>query len=88
MTGAELWNDLLAARPDPGSRPEFADVWLGYSTTYPAGRGQKDAAAVGWQCPGCSRCYGPVVRQCGYCGPDAKNVKPAAPEMGEWGEET
>ena len=24
---------------------------------------------IGWQCPGCSRCYAPSVAACGHCGP-------------------
>lgn len=25
--------------------------------------------AMGWQCPGCKRCYSPSWPQCSYCGP-------------------
>ncbi len=24
---------------------------------------------IGWQCPGCTRCYAPSVSQCMWCGP-------------------
>ena len=24
---------------------------------------------MGWQCPGCGRCFSPFTSACGYCGP-------------------
>jgi hypothetical protein len=69
--------------------PAFAETWSGESTTYPSGRGQRDQhlARIGWQCPGCSRCFGPWTRECPYC-PEAKAAQPAVPVMGEWEDET
>lgn len=46
--------------------PAFAETWFGGE--YPAARGAERPAS-GWQCPGCSRCWAPTVRQCGECGP-------------------
>ena len=47
---------------------DFAETWFGGE--YPAGRGQQ-AVTAGWQCPGCSRCFAPTVRECSHCGPKA-----------------
>jgi hypothetical protein len=34
-----------------------------------AGTTLKNTGALGWKCPGCSRCYSPFTSQCPYCSP-------------------
>ena len=52
--------------PWPEPRQPYLESWLGGE--YPAGRGRPQATS-GWQCPGCSRCFSPAVRECSHCGP-------------------
>ena len=58
-----VWSDCLGWVPAPVT---FTQTWFGGE--YPEGRGRPQPAS-GWQCPGCSRCYAPGIRQCGECGP-------------------
>ena len=45
--------------------PHFAAGWLG-GEFRPRPR---PAESSGWRCPGCTRCYGPMITQCRFCGP-------------------
>ena len=69
----------LARSASAGAWPSFALTWMG-DTTYPVGRGVTDAAAVGWRCPGCGRCWAPQVLACHVC-PEAPSPAPG-PQSG------
>lgn len=48
---------------------------------YPVGRGQAEPVS-GWQCPGCARCYSPLIPMCHFCG--GNTTQAATPVMGDW----
>ena len=83
------WNDYPDGYGMPALTgtgwPTFAERW--YGGEYPAGRGQQAEPPAGWQCPGCTRCYGPAVVQCRFCGPaeDSSGTRDLtwAPDSGE-----
>lgn len=52
--------------PPLPARTSIAETWFGGE--YPEGRGRPQQTS-GWQCPGCSRCFAPTVRECSHCGP-------------------
>ena len=60
------WTVDPAGRNATGWPPGFAGTWFGGD--YPTGRGQQPPVS-GWQCPGCTRCFAPAVRECPHCGP-------------------
>jgi hypothetical protein len=62
-----VWSDALGWVPGPVT---YAATWFGGE--YPGGRG-KVTPVSGWQCPGCSRCFSPTVRECSHCGPTLRD---------------
>ena len=48
---------------DPAEH-QYTNTWPSFSYTYPP----YPRHQLGWECPGCGRCYSPSIAVCFYCG--------------------